>query len=91
MLNWLGNLSFPVYLVHTLVRMQFEERLRLPHAAIFDSRAVLIVSYTLCVLLAAIVVFHGIEVTVTRGTNAVVAKLTAPRLPASVSSNSQPT
>ena len=91
LLNWLGNLSFPVYLVHTLVRMQFEQRLGLPHPAIFDSRAVLIVSYTLCVVLAAIVVFHGIEVTVTRGISAVVAKLTAPRLPACVPSNSQPT
>jgi peptidoglycan/LPS O-acetylase OafA/YrhL len=91
LLNWLGNLSFPVYLVHTLVLMQFEQRLGLPHPAIFDSGAALIVSYTLCVVLAAIVVFHGIEVTVTRGINAVVTKLAAPRLLASVPGNSQPT
>jgi len=65
-LNWLGNLSFPVYLVHTLVRMQFEQWVRLPHPALFDSRAVLIATYTAAVLIAAIAVFYCAETPVAR-------------------------
>jgi peptidoglycan/LPS O-acetylase OafA/YrhL len=61
-LNWLGALSYPIYLVHNLVRMQFETfglLDKLPH--FFQNAPVMMASYLAAVFIAAVAAHYLLE------------------------------
>jgi peptidoglycan/LPS O-acetylase OafA/YrhL len=62
LLNWLGALSYPIYLIHNLVRMQFESLGvfdKLPH--FLQSSPIAMACYLFAVLLAAIAAHYLLE------------------------------